>query len=43
MQEMLEEPTDLLEKKKKIPEPNARIYAYKKGDVEAGASKVVTS
>ena len=28
--------------KKNIPEPNARIYAYTKGDAEAGGSKVVT-
>ncbi|KAL5577196.1 hypothetical protein UlMin_018895 [Ulmus minor] len=25
-----------------VPEPNARIYAYTKGDTEAGGSKVVT-
>ncbi|KAL5542303.1 hypothetical protein UlMin_010013 [Ulmus minor] len=29
--------------RKNIPEPNARLYAYTKGDVEAGGSKVVTS
>ncbi|KAL5555652.1 hypothetical protein UlMin_037888 [Ulmus minor] len=28
--------------RKNIPEPNARIYAYTKGDAEAGGSKVVT-
>ena len=28
--------------KKNISEPNARIYAYTKGDAEAGGSKVVT-
>ena len=28
--------------KKNVPEPNARIYAYTKGDAEAGGSKVVT-
>ncbi|KAL5578222.1 hypothetical protein UlMin_019921 [Ulmus minor] len=28
--------------KKNIPELNARIYTYTKGDVEAGGSKVVT-
>ncbi|KAL5556076.1 hypothetical protein UlMin_038312 [Ulmus minor] len=27
--------------RKNIPEPNARIYAYTKGDAEAGGSKVV--
>ena len=27
---------------KNVPEPNARIYAYTKGDAEAGGSKVVT-
>ena len=25
-----------------MPEPNARIYAYTKGDAKAGSSKVVT-
>ena len=29
--------------KKNIPDPNARIYAYIKGEVEVGSSKVVTS
>ena len=28
--------------RKNIPEPNARIYAYMKGDAEVGGSKVVT-
>ncbi|KAL5547434.1 hypothetical protein UlMin_002665 [Ulmus minor] len=28
--------------RKNIPEPNARLYAYTKGDAEAGGSKVVT-
>ena len=28
---------------KNVLEPNARIYAYTKGDAEAGGSKVVTS
>ena len=28
--------------RKNIPEPNVRIYAYTKGDAEAGGSKVVT-
>ena len=28
--------------KKNVPEPNARIYAYTKGDAEAGGSKVMT-
>ena len=28
--------------RKNILEPNARIYAYTKGDAEAGGSKVVT-
>ncbi|KAL5564876.1 hypothetical protein UlMin_028040 [Ulmus minor] len=28
--------------RRNIPEPNARIYAYTKGDAEAGGSKVVT-
>ncbi|KAL5583045.1 hypothetical protein UlMin_015487 [Ulmus minor] len=28
--------------RKNIPEPNSRIYAYKKGDAKAGGSKVVT-
>ena len=28
--------------RKNIPEPNARIYAYTKGNVDAGCSKVVT-
>ncbi|KAL5569387.1 hypothetical protein UlMin_025962 [Ulmus minor] len=28
--------------KKNIPEPNVKIYAYTKGDAEAGGSKVVT-
>ncbi|KAL5575060.1 hypothetical protein UlMin_016759 [Ulmus minor] len=27
--------------KKSVPEPNTRIYAYTKGDAEAGSSKVV--
>ncbi|KAL5565129.1 hypothetical protein UlMin_028293 [Ulmus minor] len=34
----LDEETD----RKNIPEPNARIYAYTKGDAEARGSKVVT-
>ena len=29
--------------RKDVPEPNGRIYAYTKGDAEAGGSKVVTS
>ena len=28
--------------KLEAPEPNARIYAYAKGDAEAGTSNVVT-
>ena len=28
--------------KKEVPEPNGRIYAYTRGDAEAGTSKVVT-
>ncbi|KAL5555986.1 hypothetical protein UlMin_038222 [Ulmus minor] len=28
--------------RRNIPEPNARLYAYTKGDAEAGGSKVVT-
>ena len=36
-----ERPTDV-PTKKEIPEPNARIYAYTRDDVEAGTSKVVT-
>ena len=27
---------------KNLPEPNARIYAYTKGDTEAGGAKVIT-
>ena len=27
---------------KNVLEPNARVYAYTKGDTEAGGSKVVT-
>ena len=38
---MIEGSTEVQEKKE-IPEPNARIYAYTKGDVEVGSSKVVT-
>ena len=29
--------------KKKVPKPNVRIYAYTKGDAEAGCFKVVTA
>ena len=29
--------------KKNVPEPNAKIYTYTKGDAEAMSSKVVTS
>ena len=41
LQAMIEGPTDKQDRKG-MPEPNARIYAYTKGNAEAGGSKVVT-
>ncbi|KAL5583067.1 hypothetical protein UlMin_015509 [Ulmus minor] len=41
MQALTEGPTEGQDIKS-VPEPNVKIYAYTKGDVEAGGSKVVT-
>ena len=41
LQALTEGPTNNQDRKD-VPKPNARIYAYTKGDAEAGRSKVVT-